>query len=381
MFLPGPSLACLTPATCLTPVAGLAGGVAGGVTNAAAGAVLGAVGVSMSNAADWLVGHVLDLMQTTGQPHLAGGWFRTEAGLMEKVVAAVVLPVLMAASVGPVLRQDLRRLGRVWGVGLPVAILAGLAASQLAGLALAGTDQVCLLFLGRNTRYLASQFSASMASGLVSKSPVFVRMFLDAVTVVGAVLVWLEMMLRSAAVYVAVFFMPLVLVGYVWPSTAGMAKRGVEILLSLILSKFVIVATLSLGLAALGGRDANSAISGAGLMLLAGFAPFTLMRLAPVVEAAAIGHLEGMSRRPARAAARAAGTAASAPAHPAAQLLMSGLSGRPGSHGTAASPVAPQILASRPADFPLSESPDGTPGPAGPPGGAGPAGGRRATDG
>ena len=359
MMLPGLSLACLTPGTCLSPLPGLGSGVvshvAGSMSNAAASAVLGVVGASMTSAADWLVGHVMGLIHQTHRHRFLLGWFQAERGAMEVVVTMVLLPVLMVASIGPVLRQDLRRLLRVWGVGLPVAVLAGVAASQLAGLALAATDEMCSGFLGSGGRHLASQFSQAMANGAVSGAPVFVQMLLASVMVVGAVLVWLEMMVRSAAVYVAVFFTPLALVGYIWPSTAGMARRGVEILVSLILSKFVIVATLSLGLSALGAHGVDSAIAGGGLMLLAGFAPFTVMRLAPVVEAAAIGHLEGVSRRPVRAATRVVGSATAAPSHPVSQLLLSGLSGRSGHGGAAAQPsqVAAQALVPRAADYPL----------------------------
>lgn len=359
MILPGLSLACLTPATCVDPLPGIGSGVvshvAGTMSDAAASAVLGVVGAAMTSAADWLVGHVMGLIHHTHRHKFLLGWFRAEAGAMEVVVTMVLLPVLMVASIGPALRQDLRRLLRVWGLGLPVAVLAGMAASQLAGLALSATDEMCSGFLGLHGRHLAAQFSQAMANGAVSTAPVFVQMLLASVMVVGAVLVWLEMMVRSAAVYVAVFFMPLVLVGYIWPSTAGMARRGVEILVSLILSKFVIVATLSLGLSALGAQGADSAIAGGGLMLLAGFAPFTVMRLAPVVEAAAIGHLEGVSRRPARAAARVVSSAAASPSHPVSQLLLAGLSGRPGSGGSATPPsqVTAQALVPRAADYPL----------------------------
>lgn len=352
MLPPELSLTCLTPATCLGPVAGLAGGLAGGVSNAAAEAVLGAVNASMSVAADWLLGHVIGLIDATTGPRLDAGWFRDEAGLMATVVASVLLPVLMGASIGPVLRQDARRLFRVWGVGLPVAVLAGVAGAQLAGLALGATDELCRVILDNQSQDLGVRFSAAMATGAMTDAPVFVQMMLSALTVAGCLLVWLEMMVRDAGVYVTVFFMPLVLVGYIWPATAGFARRGVEILASLILSKFVIVAALTLGLAALNSRGPDAVVAAAGLMLLAGFAPFTLMRLAPVVEAAAIGHLEGMSRRPARAAARATTMAAGAADHPVSRLLASaGDQPLPGPSGPA--PVAPQMLPERPPDFPL----------------------------
>ena len=52
----------------------------------------------------------------------------------------VVVPLLLVATIGPVLRQDLRRLARVWGVGLPVAVLVGLSGAQFTQLAIGATD-------------------------------------------------------------------------------------------------------------------------------------------------------------------------------------------------------------------------------------------------
>lgn len=355
-MIPAPqvSIGCLTdPLGCVTAIPDVGGGLARGVASGAAQAIFGAMNLSLSTAADWLVGHVMDLIRATASPDFGKGWFLEQSGLMEMVTTTVLLPILMAASIGPVLRQDGRRLFRVWAVGLPVAVLAGVAGAQLAGSALSATDALCSVFLGDHVTQLASHFSDAMAQSARSTSPIVVQMLMSMLTVAGCILVWLEMMVRSAAIYVTTFFMPLVLVGYIWPATAGMAKRGVEILASLILSKFVIVATLSLGVAAFGGRGADGTIAGAGLLLLAGFAPFALLRLAPVVEAAAIGHLEGLSRRPLRAAARPAIAAAGVPGHPAVQMALARREAqRAGPQGP--TPVTPQFIPERAADFPLS---------------------------
>lgn len=334
--------------------------IGGDISKAAAGAVLEALTSSVTDAADWLVGHVMDMVLGTTSVNLDAGWFARESGLMETELLMVVLPLLMAATIGPVLHQDLRRLLRVWGIGLPVAVVAGLAGSQIAGWGLAATDELCAVFLGDRSHAIAVQFSDAMGSTLVSQSPMFVQLIVGFLTITGTVLVWLELMVRSAAVYVATFFMPLALAGYVWPSTAGMAKRAVEILAAVILSKFVIVASLSLGLAALGSRaGVDATVSGAGILLLAGFAPFALLRLTPVVEASAIAHLEGLSRRPFRAAGGAVTRAASARAHPVTRMVMSASQrGEDGGGPQAPSSVTAQPLREHRADW----TPTGTDG-------------------
>lgn len=341
------------PAFCL-PGVGCPADITGSLAHAAASAVLDAVGRSLTGAADWLVTHVTGLVGTTTRPDFEARWFDREAALMGRVVLMVVLPILMAATIGPVLRQDGRRLARVWGVGLPVAVLAGAAGSQLAGLALTVTDGLCAVFTGPHSQYLASQMTGAMVNPYVSGSPLFVQMVLAGLTVAGTVLVWLELMVRDAAVYVATFFMPLALVAYVWPATASFARRAVEILVSLILSKFVIVASLSLGLAALQTSGIDRTMAGAAILLLAGFAPFTLMRLAPVVEAAAISHLEGVSRRPLRAAASAGATATGIRANPVVSYLMAGRGGAGAPTGPTA--VAAQGVPERGADFVVAQA-------------------------
>ena len=59
------------------------------------------------------------------------------------------------------------------------------------------------------------------------------------------------MLIRDAAIYVAVLFLPLVFAGLVWPAAAPWSKRLVETIVAIILSKFVIVAVLSLAASAL----------------------------------------------------------------------------------------------------------------------------------
>lgn len=373
------------PSFCL-PALGCPVDISGDLAHATATAVLGSIGSAFNSAADYLVGHVMDMIGETTTPRFDGGWFHLEVGRMRQVTTLVVLPVLLGATIGPVLRQDGRRLARVWGVGLPVAVLAGFATSQLAGLGVSATDELCAALTGPHSTDLAKQFTAAMSSRLVSDAPSFVQMVLAGLTVAGAVLVWLELMVRSAAVYVATFFMPLALVAYVWPATAEMARRAVQLLVSLVLSKLVIVACLSLGLAAMSGRGVDEMTSGAAILLLAGFAPFTLMRLAPVVEVSAIAHLEGLSRRPIRAAGSATTSAAGIRNHPAVALLMSaGSAGSRAAQG-ATSAVTPQGVPDRVADFLVTASPatagaaaggssgDPNGGSGGGPGGASPAG-------
>ncbi|MDA8046437.1 MAG: hypothetical protein M0Z30_14550 [Actinomycetota bacterium] len=357
-----PSL-CLPAIPCPSQIIDAGGGVASSLASQAADSVFQGLGSGLQQAADWLIGHIFEMVVKSTSPQVGANWFGPEMGLMEKVALAVVLPVLMVATIGPVLRQDGRRLARVWGVGLPVSILGGLVASQLAGWLLRATDALCDLVLGGGYQRLGGQFSAAMVSNAVLASPTFVQIILAGLTIAGAVLVWLELMVRSAGVYVATFFMPLALISYIWPATAGLARRAIEVLVSLILSKFVILAALSLGLDALAHGGTDAAVSGAAVLLIAAFAPFALLRLAPVVEASAIAHLEGMSRRPLQAAGRAATAAATAQVHPITQAFMASAGRGAGSEqdggGLGTRSVASQAIPWRAPGIPDDPEPSG----------------------
>ena len=342
---PGSLIPCIPPIPCIgLPSVGPA------IAGAAASGIFSAFTSSLSSCASWLIRHVIFLIQTAPPVNLGAEWFNQEEGLMATVMELLVLPLLMAASIGTVLRQDLRRLGRVWAVGLPVAILSGLGGSQLATLGVDATDGLCNLVLSKSSAPLGK---ATDMLGGVSGSPQFVQIAIFLLMIVATVLVWLELLVRTSAIYIAMFFAPLALAGYVWPATTAMARRVVELIVALILSKFVIVATLALGMTAMGqGTKVDDAVVGIGILLIAAFAPFVLLRLAPIAEMAAIAHLEGLSRRPFRAAARTATAAAGAPAHPVVKLL--GAKFGSSAASVAPSSVRPQPLAERPPDDPTT---------------------------
>jgi type IV secretion system protein TrbL len=160
---------------------------------------------------------------------------------------------------------------------------------------------------GDATRFLEGG-AGSVAAALGGVTGGFLMFFGALLVVIAGLLLWIQLLIRSAAIYVCVFFLPLVLAGLVWPATARWTKRLVETLIALILSKFVIVAIISLAVAAMGrplsesgGGGVGTVVGGASLLLLAAFSPFALFKLIPLAEASSIGHLEGMERRPANA--------------------------------------------------------------------------------
>ena len=301
-------------------------GVGGSVGKGAATAVLDGFSGWLAAGANSLIGDALGLVTRTS-PDLTAGWFAGRMTVMLEVVGLVMAPLLAAASISAIIRQDLRRLGRTWGVALPIALIVGSGAVPLTEEALHVTDALTNVLwsgAGSDVTKDLGKMGSTLVGPMVSDNA-FVAAVVGLVIIVGCLLVWLELLLRAAAIYVAVAFLPLALSGLVWPATAHWAKRLVELLVALILSKFVIAAALTLAVGAIGeGKSADQVLTGGAVLLMAGFAPFLILRLVPIVEAGAIGHLQGASHRPMTAAARTATKAADAPNHPLVSLIRAG---------------------------------------------------------
>jgi hypothetical protein len=145
------------------------------------------------------------------------------------------------------------------------------------------------------SHFLVESGVALGALGVAAGSP-FVTFLIALLTTAGGLILWLELLVREAAVYVVVLMLPLVFAAMVWPARRVWAVRAVEVLVALILAKFAIVSVLALAAAALahgGGDLIVRSLAGLVLVLLGAFAPWVLLRLLPLAEVAsgAVGHV------------------------------------------------------------------------------------------
>jgi hypothetical protein len=240
-------------------------------------------------------------------------------------------------------------------VNVPLAILLTAVAVKLVALGLAVTDSLSSAVsngAGLDTGDFLSSVTADLSGATAAgqpTAPTFVVFVGGLAVVFGALMVWIELLIRSAAVYVAVLFLPLALASLAWPAIAHWTRRLVDTLVALILAKFVIVSVLSLAAGALaggtgstpsgsgpstagGGGGFGAVLAGAALLLLSAFAPWALFRLLPFVEAGAVGHLEGISHR----ARQVASAPAKGLAHAAMQAPLAGAGAAATSLGGAA---------------------------------------------
>lgn len=303
----------------VSQICGAVGGVASHVVGFGADQVLNSIGAWVVGGATWLLGQVGDAMTATSAPQLGAAWFTNHFRTMTSVAAVVIVPMLLVSIMRAVVRQDLSVLIRSALVHLPLALLFSAVAIEVVQLSISATDALSSTVTGSSGTDLKSFLTSVSVSlggqGSGPVAPVFVTFLGGLVVAFGAFVLWLELIIRAASIYVAVLFLPLALAALVWPATSHWCRRLAETLAALILSKFVIVAVMSLAVGAMSGEGGPSGftgvLAGAALLILATLSPYALLKIIPAVEAGAVSHLEGLSRRAARTTSSVTTSAAS----------------------------------------------------------------------
>jgi hypothetical protein len=283
------------------PLGGAASGIAGDLAQASAATVLDAVSHWVADGTAALLAALAGAINHETAPDLEAAWLHGHYAAMVEIAVLLALPLLFATAITAIVRQDAGPLVKAVLIQLPIAAIGTGVAIDVLNLALAATDGLCSIVIPgtrQDTVALFSGLSKPLISSIGTMG--FASVLVCIMVLVGAFFLTLEMIVRSAAVYVAILFLPLALTGLVWPATARWGKRLAEMLAVLVLSKFVVVAIVSMAVAAISsgtGDGLSAVLTGGALLLIAAAAPFTLLRMVPIVEAGLIGHLEGAGRR------------------------------------------------------------------------------------
>ncbi len=295
-------------------------GAVGAVTSPVTGAIEG-LGNSIfsqittwaSEGAAWLIGRVVEVVEETTTPRLTTKGFLAEYGEMAVIGALLAAAMLLLAVIEGVARSDMGMLVRVVLVNLPLAFIATSVAYVVVQLLLVGTDGLCHA-IGQASQHRGEHFFKGAIEGLGSAGgsageavggagpegsaagkaggevavPLFVSFLAAVIGGFAAFFVWVELLMRDAAIYVVALFMPLALAGSIWPRWSGALRRTGELIAVVIGSKFVIVSIIALaaGLVAESSGRVEHILAAAALMLLACFSPFALFRLVPFAEGA-----------------------------------------------------------------------------------------------
>lgn len=304
-----PASAAPIPNPCDLPgvdfVCHAASDLAGTAAQAAGDFVMRGVTSWVTNAAVWVTGKVGGLIDATASPDVRADWFTSQYRSMMSAAGLLALPMLLLALIQAVWRQDVWILLRSAFGYLPMAFILSAAAIAATQLLVSVTDDLSATVVqglgggsGNLLQSVGDAYKNALADTSATAVPLF-GVFLGAIILaIGAFVLWLEMVIRDAAIYIALFFLPLTFVAMIWPATSRWARRLVEFLVAVILSKFVIVAIIGLASAAItqtslaqpgGGSVFERMIAGAALLVLAAWSPFGLLRLIPMMEVAAGG--------------------------------------------------------------------------------------------
>jgi hypothetical protein len=268
------------------------GKVAGSAASAVANSGLDAIAGWVLDGTKSALEEVAHLISATTSPDLTGSWFSSTYWRVAGLAALLTVPFVFAAMIQAILRSDLALIGKVVFTYLPVSLLSVSLAAPVVMLLLSATDEMCSIVASASVEGGASFLDRAgvVAGGLstLDGSPFFAVM-VGLFAVAAALMLALELMIRAAAVYVVVLMLPLAFAAFVWPARRIWAIRLVELLISLILSKFVIVAVLSLAGSALSSSDlgVSRLLTATALLLLSTFAPWALLRILPFTELAA----------------------------------------------------------------------------------------------
>ncbi len=316
---------------------------------------LGAIAAACAKATVWIWGQLATAINATTTVDLTNQGFLNTYALVFAVSSVLVVLLWLVA----VAKRVVRGVGAGQAVGESVGFLAlAVAASALApavlvllmGLVDAATAGLAGGLGPDATRFLTGASDALTASGSTNGGPV--------VLIVGAIigllvglLLWVELLLAAAAIYVAAVFGPLVFAGLVDRAMWGHVRKWMGLVVSLALVKPVVVVVLGLAAGLAGSGNAadsfSSVLTAIALLLLSTIASYAVYRLVPLAGDE-LGQLHG-----ARKAVQTSGPAAAVPGPAtlasqgiAAHIRHRGSGGRSGP-ASAAPPSAPPQPAPR----------------------------------
>ena len=268
---------------------GAVGSIPGKLAGAAATGIMDQVTNWMVKAAQTISGWVVKEAGVITTPDLNASWYlRLFSGLAALGGALAGLVGLIALA-SAAIRKDPDALGEVIygvaraGIGTSVVI-------ALTIIALAAADGISNQFAQQMPadfyKTLADQWGGSGFGGFGAAALAFLVAF---VATIAGLVVWIELIVREAAIYIAVLFFPVGLAASIWPALRSWVRRLSMLLLMFVLLRPVVVIVLALagsvtasGLSFGNGSIPHSVgtiLAGLVIFALAAFTPWALMFL------------------------------------------------------------------------------------------------------
>ena len=261
------------------------------VAGDAAGAVVTApfdwLAQGMGGAAEWMFKSVWKVIDTTTFVDVTSGEYTKVYNIMFGVGVFVMLGFFMLQVIGGMIRREPAALSRA-ALGLAKSILGSFVALALLTTALEITDQLCIGIVnaaGTNMNEMGDKVAVLAAGiGAINLSApgagAILTIFLASLAIIGAMVVWISLLIRKALLLIAIVFAPIALAGASWDHTRSWLSRWATFVIAMILSKVVLVVIFLLATAQVSApidadlESVSQPMAGVVLMLMAGFAPY-----------------------------------------------------------------------------------------------------------
>ncbi|WP_157001166.1 conjugal transfer protein TrbL [Agromyces laixinhei] len=242
---------------------------------------------AMGAAAAWMFEAVWTAFDTTTLVDVTDPSYLAVFNVLFGVAVFVTLIFFFLQLITGLVRRDPTALPRA-GIGLAKSILGSFVIVSLTALLLEITDQLAIGIVQAtgNTMEGMGDRIALLAGGLATVNiaapgvGAIVTIFLSALAMSAAAIVWFSLLIRKALLLVAIVFGPIALAGATWDATKGWISKWIAFVVALVLSKLVLVVIFLVAIAQVAAPiDADLAsisdpIAGIVLMFIAAFAPY-----------------------------------------------------------------------------------------------------------
>jgi hypothetical protein len=262
--------------------AGAAGGLVGEAASAAGSEIMNTLASWMIGAATQITVFVSREMQQTTTPQLESAWYLTQFRPMADLGAALSLLVAMIGLASAAIRRSPEALAATL-VGMVRAGLGTALVIPLTVIGLGIADQISSAVLTASPHaFWATIAHAWGTKGFGGFGSSALAMLIALIEVFAGIFVWLELIVRDAAIYVIPLFFAASLAAAIWPVLSAWPGRLARLLLLFVILKPVALIVLSLaGGAAAAGLSFSGGVSGSVGTILAAIVIFALAAFAP----------------------------------------------------------------------------------------------------
>ena len=246
---------------------------------------------AMGAAAAWMFEAVWTVFDTTTMVDVTSGEYLGVYNLIFGIAVFVMLLFFCLQLITGMIRREPAALSRA-ALGLAKSVLGSFVVITLTALLLEIVDQLSVGIIqaaGETTATMGDKI-AILVAGLTALNVgapgvgAILTIFLAALAIAAAAIVWLSLLVRKALLLVAVVLAPFAFSGASWDATRGWISKWAMFVVALILSKLVLVVILLVAVtqvsAPIDGDLSSIAdpLAGVVLMALAGFAPYMTYR-------------------------------------------------------------------------------------------------------